>query len=115
MAMDVEVRAYRYNIVVAGQTAQALTGDPNAPSSTVRGTGTGAINDMLHSITIVPAATNCGTVTLLDGSTSQNILVSGTLSDLHPITLIFDCRSQNGPWKITTGSSVSVIATGHFT
>ena len=115
MAMDVEVRAYRYNSVAAGVTAQALVGDATAPSSTVRGTGQGAVGDLLERVIIVPGATNAGTVTLVDGSTSMNILVSGTLADLSPLTVELHARSQNGPWKITTGSSVTCICVGHFT
>ncbi len=115
MAQDVEIRPYRYNSVLASQTAQTLTGDPNAPLATVRGTGTGAVGDILESVIIIPETTSAGTVTILDGNTSINILVSGTLGDLKPLTVTLHARSQNGPWKITTGSAVHCICTGHFT
>ncbi len=115
MAMDVEIRAYRYNSVLASQTAQVLVGDATAPSSTVRGTGQGAVGDLLDSVIIIPETTSAGTVTLVDGNTSINILVSGTLADLKPLVVPIHARSQNSAWKLTTGSAVHCICVGHFT
>jgi hypothetical protein len=90
-----------YEDVAASQTAQVL------------GT-TGATGDILHHLVIVPAATNAGTVALLDGTVSRNVFVTGTLSDLHPIIIPVGTKSVNGAWKVTTGASVSVIAVGQF-
>lgn len=91
----------KYEDVAAGQTAQALG-------------ATGAAGDMLHRLIIVPAATNAGTVALLDGTVSRNVFVTGTLADLKPITIEVGAHSVNGAWKVTTGASVSVIAVGDF-
>ena len=91
----------QYETVAASQTAQALG-------------ATGAVGDYLAGLLIVPAATNAGTVALLDDTTSMNVFVTGTLADLTPIWLPLGMRSVNGAWKITTGASVSVIGVGKF-
>lgn len=91
-----------YEDVAASQTAQALG-------------ATGKTGDILHHLVIVPAATNAGTVALLDGTVSRNVFVTGTLSDLKPIIIPIGAKSVNGAWNVTTGASVSVIAVGQFT
>jgi hypothetical protein len=96
-----------YNTVAAGQTAQALTG----------GNG-GAVGDTLECLTIIPAAANCGAVSIKDGSGTAITLFAGggtsALQSLAPINIELYAISTNGPWQITTGANVSVIATGAF-
>jgi hypothetical protein len=95
---------HNYETVAASQTAQVLG-------------GTGANGDYIKRLIIIPASVSPGAVALLDGSTSINVLPGGTnsLTELKPITVELGMTSTTGPWKITTGASVSVIAIGDFT
>jgi hypothetical protein len=103
MASPVEIAKKDYETVAASQTAQILGDD-------------GQAGDVLDKVIVVPETTAAGTVALLDGSTSTNIFVTGTLADLSPITIdLGGIASVNGPWKITTGANVHVIACGRFT
>lgn len=98
-----------YETVAAGQTDQVLG---NA----------GATGDVLSTVVIVPAAANCGAVSVKDGSGSAITLFVGggttALTDLRPQVVsfgAFGAVSTSGAWKVTTGTNVSVIATGQFT
>lgn len=96
---------YDYETVAAGQTAQVL-----GP--------TGSIGDYIEGLLIVPAVVACGAVTLLDGATSITLFVGGgttALVDAKPFYVKLGMRSVEGPWKLTTGASVSCIAMGDFT
>ena len=100
---EVWTSAGQYETVAASQTDQALG-------------ATGAVNDLLAGLLIVPAATTAGTVAIQDGAdTAINVFVTGTLADLTPIWLPLGIRSRTGAWSVTTGASVSVIAVGSFT
>lgn len=95
----------KYETVAAGQTAQVLG-------------LSGAQGDYIERVIIVPATTAAGAVTLIDGSTSISLHVGGgttALVSLEPLVVELHMYSQTGPWKITTGSNVSVIAVGDFT
>lgn len=101
--------ALSYRTVAASQTAQILG---------TSGVGVAAIGDYISHITVVPAAVNCGVVTLLDGSTSISVFAGGAsvnLATLIPFTIVLGMKSTTGQWKITTGASVSVVAVGDFT
>lgn len=91
-----------YETVAKSQTAQVL-----GP--------TGAMGDYLERLIIIPETTAAGTIALLDGSTSMNVFISGTLADLSPIVLEMNMHSAEGAWKVTTGDNVHVIAVGAFT
>ncbi len=91
-----------YETVAAGQTAQVLG-------------ATGAQGDYLERLIIIPETTAAGTVALLDGSTSVDVFITGTLADLTPITLELNSHSETGAWKVTTGANVHVWAVGAFT
>jgi hypothetical protein len=92
-----------YETVAASQTAQVLG-------------GTGGQGDFLSHLVIVPAAASgVGAVTIIDGSTSITVFVGGTLPSPASFTLPLLLYAETGPWKITTGSGVSVIAAGNFT
>jgi hypothetical protein len=91
----------KYETVAASQTEQALG-------------ATGRTGDYLERLVIVPETTTAGTVALLDGTVSTNVLVAGTLSNLAPIVIPIGARSTTGAWNITTGTSVHVIAVGIF-
>lgn len=91
-----------YETVAASQTAQVLGAN-------------GSRLDFLESILVVPASTTAGAVTILDGSTSIIVYTGGTVgADLTPILIPLGLCSKTGPWSITTGAGVSVIAVGKF-
>jgi hypothetical protein len=93
-----------YETVAASQTAQVM------------GTA-GATGDFIAGILIIPALAAAGVVTLLDGATSIPIYVGGAvtaLPNLMPVYVPLNLFSVGGPWKITTGASVSCIAMGSF-
>jgi len=96
--------AAQYFTVAASQTAQVLG-------------ATGATGDKLSIVTIIPATTSPGAVTILDNATSITLFAGGASSvvGLAPINVFLYAKSKSGAWKITTGANVSVIATGTFT
>lgn len=93
--------ANKYETVAASQTDQALG-------------ATGARGDVLERLIIIPATTAAGNISIKDGSTSISVFVTGTLSNLTPITIVFNMKSVSGAWSVTTGANVSVIAVGQF-
>jgi hypothetical protein len=93
--------AHNYETVAESQTAQVL-----GP--------TGSSGDYIEGVLVVPGTTTPGAVTLLDGNTSILLFVGGTVT-VQPFYIKLGMRSENGPWKITTGADVSVIAMGDFT
>jgi hypothetical protein len=103
---EVVATPHEYQTVAASQTAQALGEDG------------GSNGDYIEGVLIVPAVVAAGAVTLLDGSTSIVLYVGGGTTPLQTVTPFYmklGMRSVNGPWKITTGADVSVIAMGDFT
>lgn len=93
-----------YETVAAGQTAQVLG-------------LAGQQGDFIERLVIVPAVVAAGAVTLIDGSTSITVYAGGAttaLTTVAPFVVEIMAHSQTGPWKITTGSNVSVIAVGDF-
>lgn len=95
--------ALQYETVAASQTAQVL------------GTA-GSIGDVIAGILVIPATTSPGNVLLLDNATSITVFTGGATSvaDLKPFLIPINAKSVSGPWKITTGANVSVIAIGDF-
>jgi hypothetical protein len=93
-----------YETVAASQTAQVLG-------------ATGATGDYISCLLIIPASTSPGAVVLLDGATSITVFAGGgsSLTNLVPFVVPLGLRSVSGPWKVTTGASLSVIGTGDFT
>lgn len=99
------INLHDYETVAAGQTAQVL-GE------------TGKAGDYLERVIITPAVVACGAVTVIDGSTNVISFVGGgttALDDVKPFAIEIGARSVTGPWKITTGANVSVMAVGDFT
>lgn len=90
-----------YETVAASQTAQVL--------GTV-----GAIGDVIERLIITPGGAAAGLVTLLDGATSIPIKIVETASPLVPYSIELRMKSVSGPWKVTTGALVTVIAVGQF-
>lgn len=81
---------------------------------------TAAKGNLLYRIIVIPATTGAGSISLIDGTGSDKVTISlfvtGTLSNLAPITIECGFVSQKtGGWNITTGASVSILAVGLFT
>lgn len=97
-----------YIAVAAGQTDSVLE----------RVTGSGAIGDILNGILIIPSATNCGVVSIKDGSTALGNVFDGggttALVTLVPFYVPFGARSKVGAWSVTTGANVKVRCFGNF-
>lgn len=105
MAQPIELERLPYEKVAASQTAQVL------------GTN-GAVGDYLSHLLIIPGVAACGSVAVLDGGTTIFTFDGGgttALPTLAPIPVPVGARSAIGPWKITTGADVVVVAMGIFT
>ena len=96
--------ANAYETVAAGQTAQVL------------GSGLGATGDYIAGVLVIPATMSPGNVILLDGGTTITIFTGGasSVSNLVPFYVPLGMVSQNGSWKVTTGTNVSCIGMGAF-
>ncbi len=94
---------YQYEHVAASQTAQVLG-------------GTGAVGDYLHRIICTVTTSATGNVVIVDG-TGTGILthtVLPALSGVGVFNVEMNVASTTGPWKITTGAGVEVMAVGIF-
>ena len=94
---------YQYEHVAASQTAQVLG-------------GTGAVGDYLHRIICTVTTSATGNVVIVDG-TGTGILthtVLPALSGVGVFNVEINAASTTGPWKITTGAGVEVMAVGIF-
>src|SRR3954468_12195714 len=99
------VRPGDYETVAASATDQALG-------------ATGATGDYLAGVLIVPATTSPGAVSIKDGSGSAITIFTGgatSVSNLVPFFVPLGIKSNAGAWKISTGTSVSVVGVGNFT
>lgn len=103
--LDRTIEQFPYKTVAASQTDSVLGAN-------------GAAGDFLDGVLVIPAAAACGVVTIKDGTTAIVSFPGGgttAVKDLAPFYIPINTRSVNGAWKITTGASVSVLATGLFT
>jgi hypothetical protein len=95
-----------YEFVAASQTNQRLG-------------SAGDTGDYLAGITIIPATTSPGAVSVKDGvdGTARTIFTGGasSVSNLVPFFVPLGGASVSGPWYVTTGANVSAWATGNFT
>lgn len=91
-----------YETVAASQTAQVLG-------------GAGAAGDFLDTLTLVVATATTAAVSILDGAISIAIFPNSPGGGIGTYVLRVKLRSQTGPWKVTTGAGVSVVASGSFT
>ena len=77
----------------------------------------GGIGCYLESVTIIPATTASGAVTIYDGSTAiVSVPAAAALGQSAPYQVGLGIRATSAStgFKITTGASVSVIAVGRF-
>ena len=91
---------YPYETVAASQTAQVLG-------------GTGAVGDYLHRIVVTVTTTGTSTLSVLDNSTTVLTMAANTPIGVYSLEI--NAASASGPWKITTGAGVTVLAVGFFT
>lgn len=92
-----------YETVAASQSDQVLG---NA----------GAAGDFLDTLVCVVATAATSSVSIKDGGGSAiSVLPAAVGAGVGTYTLSIRARSQAGPWKVTTGAGVSVVATGTFT
>jgi hypothetical protein len=91
---------YPYETVAASQTAQILG-------------GTGAVGDYLHRIVVTVTTTGTSTLSVLDNSTTVLTMAANTPVGVYSLEI--NAASASGPWKITTGAGVTVMAVGFFT
>lgn len=91
---------YPYETVAASQTAQVLG-------------GSGAVGDYLHRIVVTVTATGTSTLSVLDNSTTVLTMAANTPIGVYSLEI--NAASASGPWKITTGAGVTVLAVGFFT
>lgn len=103
MAAQIEYEPRAYETVAASQTGQVLG-------------GAGAKGDTIESVLIIPETTSPGAVTIIDGATSIIIFVGGasSVSTLSPMVVWLNTKSVSGPWSITTGAAVHIMAFGKF-
>ena len=104
---DVVPLGDEYETVAAGVTDRVLG-------------ATGAVDDYLAGLLIVPASTSPGAVTIQDGNGSDITVFAGGASSVSTLIPFFvplgiRCIATTSPgWKVTTGSNVSAIAIGAF-
>ena len=91
---------YPYETVAASQTAQVVG-------------GAGAVGDYLHRIIVNVATAATSTVSVIDNSTTVIAVPANT--PIGSYSLEVNAASALGPWKITTGAGVTVMAVGFFT
>jgi hypothetical protein len=97
--------ASQYVTVAAGQTTAAV----------------GGLRSYLESVTITPASSGAGAVTIYDGSTAimtiPAIAGTGTGTQVqvpYRVGLGIRATSPTTGFKVTTGASVAVICVGRF-
>lgn len=92
-----------YETVAASQTDQVLG---NA----------GAAGDFIDTLTLVVATAATAATSIKDGGGSSiSVFPNSPGGGVGTYVLPMKMRSQAGPWKVTTGAGVSVIASGTFT
>ncbi len=92
---------YQYEHVAVSQTAQVLG-------------GTGAVGDYLHRLICTVSTAATGNVIILDGAFSHTILPALPGTGINSYNIEVNAISRNGPWRITTGAGVEVLAIGIF-
>jgi hypothetical protein len=89
---------FNYKTVAASQTTAQVCGE----------------GGYIESITVLPASSTPGAVTLIDGSTNIMAIILGAGGGTQPYTVRVGAFAESsGGFKITTGASVSVIVSGN--
>jgi len=92
---------FQYEHVATSQTAHVLG-------------GTGAVGDYLHRLICTVSTAATGNVILLDGAFSHTILPASAGTGVNVYNIEVNAISRTGPWRVTTGAGVEVIAVGIF-
>ena len=96
---------FQYEHVAASQTAQVLG-------------GTGATGDYLHRLICTVSTAATAQVQIVDGTgagaLTHTILPNSPGGGIGVYTVEIGAASTTGPWKITTGAGVEVMAVGIF-
>ena len=92
---------YQYEHVAVSQTAQVLG-------------GTGATGDYIQRLLCTVSTAATGNVIIIDGAFSHTILPASPGGGIGQYNIEMNVISRNGPWKITTGAGVEVLAVGIF-
>lgn len=93
-----------YETVAASQTDQVMG-------------SIGTAGNLLTGLLAVPATTSPGAISIKDGAGSSITLFAGgatSVVDLKPFIIPLGIASAAGPWKITTGTNISVVGLGNF-
>lgn len=79
-------------------------------------TATGAVGDYLAGVLLIPSTTSPGAVSAFDGGATLAVFAGGTgsVSNLVPFFIPVGANSISSGWTLTTGTSVTAIATGDF-
>lgn len=94
----------KYQAVAASQVDQMI--------GSIVGAG-----QILEHLLVIPATTSPGAVSIKDGTGSAVTVFTGGASSvpsLIPFTIPLNALSTEGPWKVSTGANVSVVAVGVF-
>lgn len=109
-----------YKPVAAGQTDAAL--GPGSTTGVLTSNNRGEA-DVLERITVIPATTSPGAISIKDGSNGSSVTVftggATSVADLKPFTIELGIRAKGDAthaprWLITTGANVSIVAKGRF-
>ena len=76
---------------------------------------TGAAGDLLDFLLVVPTSLAPGAISVKDGSgTPIQVFAggAGSISNLVPFAIPLALRAQSGPWQVSVGANMSVIAVG---
>jgi hypothetical protein len=101
-----EALLHGYATVAANQSDAVLGLD---------GTGPGAAGDFLEGLLCIVATAANSQVQLKDGAgLAITLLPANVAGGVGSYYVPINAKSRSGPWKLTTGTGVSVFATGHF-
>ena len=92
---------YQYEHVATSQTAHVLG-------------GTGAVGDYLHRLICTVSTAATGNVIMLDGLASHTLLPVSAGTGVNVYNIEINAISRTGPWRVTTGAGVEVLAIGIF-
>lgn len=103
-----------YKTVAASQTDQVL-GANGINSAGAITTGNGSKGDYLETLICVVATAATSSVSIKDGGGSAiSVLPAAVGSGIGTYKIPINAFSILGPWKVTTGAGVSVVAVGRF-
>lgn len=91
----------RYETVAAGQTDQVL-GSAGGP------------NDYLEGLLCIVTTVATSQVQIKDGTGTAITVLPNNVPGVGSYPVPIGVPSKDGPWKITTGAGVSVLAIGEF-